>query len=221
HVRKGERGTAIFYADRFIPKKERERAYQESDEPHAVPFLKRFIVFNVEQTEGLPSHIASLPQSSTNAATSETWPEVEALIAATGIVIREGGNEAYYHQREDFIRMPPRSAFVNEADRLCTLLHEAAHATAHPSRLNRNLQHRFGSTAYGREELIAELASAFLCAQFGIEPQVRHAVYLGSWLQILKSDSRAIFYAASQASKVADYILGFRELAAVEGEAVS
>lgn len=220
HIRKGERGTVVCHADTFVPKAERERAAECGEDPSAVPFLKRFVVFNVEQAEGLPTHIAAASQSSADTAAGDGWPEVGALIAATGITIREGGNEAYYHPREDFIRMPLRTAFVSEADRLCTLLHEVSHATAHPSRLNRDLTPRFGSSAYGREELIAELASAFLCARFGIEPQVRHADYLAAWLAILKADSRAIFHAASQASKAADYILAGYEPAAI-AEAVS
>jgi len=108
------------------------------------------------------------------------------------------------------ICLPSREAHVSTADFYCTAFHELGHWTAHPSRLARDLQNRFGSEAYAREELIAELTSAFLCAQFGIVPQVRHTDYLGHWLQILKADSRAIFHAASQASKASDFILAFR-----------
>jgi antirestriction protein ArdC len=92
---------------------------------------------------------------------------------------------------------------------LCRYRHNG-HWTAHPSRLNRDLQHRFGSSAYAREELIAELTSAFLCAHLNIVPQIRHAGYLDHWLQILKEDCRAIFHAASQASKASEFILAFR-----------
>jgi antirestriction protein ArdC len=89
---------------------------------------------------------------------------------------------------------------------LCRYRHNG-HWTAHPTRLGRDLTGRFGSTAYAREELIAELTSAFLCAHLGIIPQVRHADYLANWLAVLKSDNRAIFHAASQASKAADFVL--------------
>jgi antirestriction protein ArdC len=208
HVRKGEKGTAICYADRFIPKKEQERAREFGDEPNAVPFLKRFIVFNVEQCDGLPSHIVAAPKP---AAPSELSPEAEALIAATGARFVEGGGEAFYHRGEDFIRLPYRETFLSPADYYCTALHELGHWTAHPARLNRDLQHRFGSSAYAREELIAELTSAFLCAHLNIVPQIRHADYLGHWLQILKEDCRAIFHATSQASKATDFILAFQQ----------
>ncbi|MEJ1968462.1 MAG: ArdC-like ssDNA-binding domain-containing protein [Rhizomicrobium sp.] len=152
HVRKGERGTAICFADRYIPKKEQERASETGDRPNAVPFLKRFIVFNVEQCDGLPAHIVAKP---TPLPPSELSLDAEAFIAATGARLIEGGGEAFYHRGEDFIRLPYRETFLSPADYYCTALHELGHWTAHPSRLNRDLQHRFGSSAYAREELIA------------------------------------------------------------------
>ena len=153
HVAKGEHGTTIFYADSFVPRAEREAANGpgEGEEPRRVPFLKRFTVFNVEQCFGLPAHIVAPPKPISPEA---IMPAAEALIAASGVAIREGGGEAYYHPREDFIRLPPRDSFVSPADFYCTALHELTHATAHASRLNRDLQHRFGSSAYAREELI-------------------------------------------------------------------
>ena len=87
--------------------------------------------------------------------------------------------------------------------------HELGHWTGHPSRLDRLPSTGFGSPAYAREELVAEMASAFLCAELGIVPTVRHADYLGAWLSVLREDSKAIFRAASQASKAADYLLAF------------
>ncbi len=207
HIRKGERGTVICYADSFVPKGERERAREQGEDPSAVPFLKRFTVFNIEQCEGLPAHVVPPPRILSEI---ELSPDAEALISATGAKIVTGSGEAFYHRGEDMIRLPSREAFVSTADFYCTAFHELGHWTAHPSRLERDLKNRFGSEAYAREELIAELTSAFLCAQFGIAPQVRHTDYLGHWLQILKSDARAIFHAASQASKASDFILAFR-----------
>ena len=208
HVRKGEHGTAICYADSFVPKNERERATDAGEEPSAVPFLKRFIVFNIAQCDGLPAFFTA-PQPTINAA--DLVPEAAALIAATDAKIVEKGGEAFYHASGDYIRMPPCSVFVSAADYYCTALHELGHWTAHPSRLNRDLRHRFGSSAYAREELIAELTSAFLCAHLGIVPQVRHTDYLANWLKVLKEDNRAIFHAASQASKATDFLLACRE----------
>jgi len=204
HIRKGEKGTVICYADSFVPKGERERAKDSGDDPSRVPFLKRFTVFNVEQCDGLPAHITPPPFIYPE---TGKHPEAETLISASGATIREAGGEAFYHLGEDFIRLPPRGSFVTPADYYCTALHELGHWTAHPTRLARDLTGRFGSTAYAREELIAELTSAFLCAHLGITPKVRHADYLANWLAVLKTDNRAIFHAASQASKASDFLI--------------
>ncbi len=204
HVRKGERGTTICHADRFVPKAEQDRVRDTGDAPSVVPFLKRFVVFNVEQCDGLPACV--VPQRPRPIPDHEKQPHAEALIAATRARIVEGGGEAFYHQGEDIIGLPYRESFLSQPDYYGTALHELGHWTAHPTRLDRDLRNRFGSEAYAREELIAELTSAFLCAHLAIVPRVRHADYLGHWLQILKSDAHAIFHAASQASKACDFI---------------
>jgi len=193
-----------------VPKGEQQRARESGDDPSRVPFLKRFTVFNVEQCEGLPAYIVPPPPSYPE---TEKHPAAETLICGSGATIREAGGEAFYHLGEDFIRLPPRGSFVTPADYYCTALHELGHWTAHPSRLARDLTGRFGSTAYAREELIAELTSAFLCGHLGIIPQVRHADYLANWLAVLKADSRAIFHAASQASKASDFLLAITQQA--------
>src|SRR5215510_10956163 len=90
-----------------------------------------------------------------------------------------------------------------------TALHELGHATGHRSRLNRDQNGSYGTKKYAFEELVAELAAAFGCASLGIVPTVRHSDYIGSWLDVLREDNRAIVRAASQASKAADYLLGF------------
>ncbi len=207
HVRKGERGTTICHADRFIPKAEQERVRDTGDAPNVVPFLKRFVVFNIAQCDGLPARV--LPPRLEPIADHEKHPDAEALIAATKARIVEGGGEAFYSNSEDFIRLPYRETFLSQPDFYCTALHELGHWTGHPARLDRDLRNRFGPEAYAREELIAELTSVFLCAHMNIVPRVRHADYLGHWLQILKSDAHAIFHAASQASKASDFIRAF------------
>ncbi len=204
HVRKGERGTAVCFADRFIPKAEAARAQDAGDDAKAVSFLRQFTVFNVAQCDGLPER--AVPPRPTPPADHEKNRHAEGLIAATGAKIVEGGDQAFYHQESDLIRLPYRETFISQPDYYCTALHELGHWTAHPTRLDRDLRNRFGAHAYAREELIAELTSAFLCGHLAIVPRVRHADYLGHWLQILKSDAHAIFHAASQASKASDFI---------------
>ena len=103
--------------------------------------------------------------------------------------------------------VPARRAFFDEINAYRTWLHELVHATGHASRLGRDLTNPFGSEGYAREELIAEMGSAFLCAALGIVPTVRHADYIGEWLEVLRNDNRAIFRAASAAGKAADWLL--------------
>ena len=208
NVRKGEHGTTVCYADRFIPKAEIERAAKDGVEPQAVPFLKRFTVFNVAQCDGLPELLQSEPEPMPE---REIIPHAESLIAATGADFRIGGNRAFYVPSADYIQVPPQPSFYNQIDYYRTCFHELGHHSGHKSRLNRDLTGAFGSSAYSREELVAEMTSAFICAALGIVPTVRHADYLGSWLEVLREDNRAIFRAASQASKAADFILAFRD----------
>lgn len=207
-VSKGERGTTIVYADRFTPESELQRARDHGGEPRSIPFLKRFTVFNADQCDGLPDRFsdatAPLPER-------ETVPIAEALIAASGADFRIGGAKAYYSPAGDYVQVPPQPAFRQQIDYYRTALHELGHWTGHSSRLARDLSNSFGTEGYAREELCAELASAFLCASLGIQPTVRHADYIGSWLQILRSDNRAIFQAARHASRAADFLLAFRD----------
>jgi antirestriction protein ArdC len=185
HVRKGECGTTIFYADHFTPRTELERVAREGGEPGVAPFLKRFTVFNAAQCEGLPEHaLGAAPV----APERELVPHAEAVMAATGADVRIGGDKAFYARTEDYIRVPPQPAFFHQIDYYRTCFHELGHWTGHASRLNRDQSGRMGSNHYAREELVAEMASAFVCAALGIVPTVRHADYLGAWLAVLRED---------------------------------
>jgi antirestriction protein ArdC len=208
HVRKGETGTTLVYADRFIPWRERTRAAASGDDPQAIPFLKRFTVFNADQCEDLPDGIAPAPEPLPQ---DLVLPQAEALIRATGADLRIGGNRAFYVPSADYIQVPPPSAYFEPIDWHRTVCHELGHWTGSPHRLNRDLSGGFGSSSYAREELVAEMTGAFVCAALAIAPTVRHADYLGSWLEVLREDNRAIIRAASAASKAADYLLAFRD----------
>jgi antirestriction protein ArdC len=206
HVRKGERGTTVVYADRFIPDDEKKRAAETGEDAQAIPFLKRFTVFNTDQCDELPVEIATVAPPPPPGMIE---PQVEALIKATGIDFRIGGNRAFYIPAEDYVQVPPPAAYFEPVNWHRTALHELGHASGHHSRLNRDLSGSFGSKKYAFEELIAELCAAFSCASLGIVPTVRHADYIGSWLEVLREDNRAIVRAASQATKAANYLLGF------------
>lgn len=206
-VRKGERGTTVVYADRFTPEDERERARRDGDAPQGIPFLKRFTVFNAEQCDGLPEDIAT---AAPPVPEGLILPQAEALIRATGADLRIGGDRAYYDVAHDHVRVPPPQAYAEPINWHRTALHELGHWSGAAGRLGRDLSGSFGSKKYAQEELVAEMASAFLCASLGVVPTVRHADYIGDWLQVLRDDDRAIVRAASAASKAADYLLAFR-----------
>lgn len=204
NVRRGERGTVICYADRFTPKAEVEAAKADDRAARRVAFLKRFVVFNVDQCEGLPAdYTASMASPEPVVAVAEA----DRLIAACGARVQIGGDEAFYSPPHDFVQVPPQAAFHQPIDWYRTALHELGHWTGHPSRLDRNQSGGFGSESYAKEELVAEMAAAFTCASLGITPTVRHSDYIASWLSVLRGDEKAIFRAASQASKASDYLL--------------
>ena len=206
NVRRGEKGTVICYADRFTPKTEQEQARSEDRETRQVAFLKRFVVFNIEQCEGLPDDYA-VPMASPDPVLAIA--EADELIAASDARFNIGGAEAFYSPTHDFVQVPPQAAFHEPINWYRTALHELGHWTGHGSRLDRDQKGGFGSEAYAKEELVAEMASAFTCASLGIAPTVRHADYIASWLAVLRNEEKAIFRAASQASKASDYLLAF------------
>ncbi|OJU28343.1 MAG: antirepressor [Alphaproteobacteria bacterium 64-6] len=206
NVRKGEQGTTVVYADRFVPEDEKRRARETGEEAQAIPFLKRFTVFNAAQCERLPDDITvAVPPPPPGL----IEPRVEALIRATGVDFRIGGDRAFYVPADDYVVVPPPQAYFEPINWHRTTLHELGHASGHRSRLNRDFSSSFGTKKYAFEELIAEMSAAFCCASLGIVPTVRHADYIGSWLDVLREDSRAVVRAASQASKAADWILSF------------
>ncbi|WP_298953980.1 zincin-like metallopeptidase domain-containing protein [uncultured Methylobacterium sp.] len=206
NVRKGARGTTVVYADRFTPEDEKRRARESGEDAQAIPFLKRFTVFNAAQCENLPDDIAIVappPQPGL------IEPRVEGLIRATGIDFRIGGGRAFYVPALDYVQVPPPQAYFEPINWHRTALHELGHATGHLSRVGRDLTGGFGSKKYAFEELVAEMNAAFCCASLGIVPTVRHADYIGSWLEVLRDDNRSIVRAASQASKAADWLLSY------------
>src|SRR5712672_2732815 len=129
------------------------------------------------------------------------------FFAATGIELRHGGTRAYYAEGPDYVQMPPFETFRDAESYAATLVHELTHATKHGKRLARDLgRKRFGDEGYAREELVAELGAAFLCADLELTPEVRddHASYMASWLEVLSNDNRAIFGAAAHAQRAVD-----------------
>jgi antirestriction protein ArdC len=206
-VRKGEHGTLVVYAD-SIAKTETDA--QGEEKTRQIYFMKGYTVFNADQIDNLPEKYQPVPAE--YLPTSEHVELALARLQKIGADIRHGGSKAFYSPMGDFIQLPPLNAFRDGESYAATTAHELAHWTGHASRLDRdffakNLQ--YGTEEYAFEELVAELTSAFLCSELAITPEVRedHAAYLSHWLDILKNDKRAIFAAAAQAQRAADYLL--------------
>jgi antirestriction protein ArdC len=206
-VRKGERGSiAIFYKTYT---KSVEDAGTGATEEEARRVLRSFTVFNASQIEGLPDRFTitrpPLPDP------TERDHRLAAFFAAIPATLRHGGDEAYYQAATDHITMPELAAFTSRDHYHATLAHELTHWTGHSRRLDRDLSGRFGSHAYAMEELVAELTAAMIGAELGlpVDHLDDHASYLASWLQVLKSDSRAILSTAAKAEEAASLLLEF------------
>jgi antirestriction protein ArdC len=208
HVRKGEKGSLVVYANAIT---KTEATAHGNEVEREIPFMKGYTVFNVEQIEGLPDVYYTRLEPKFSAV--ERLAHADQFFANTGAVIRYGGMRAYYTQNADRIQMPPIEAFRDAESFYATLAHESAHWTKHPDRLNRDLGRKaYGDEGYAREELVAELASAFLAVDLELTPEVRedHAGYIASWLEVLRGDKRAIFLAAAHAQRVADFLHGLQ-----------
>jgi antirestriction protein ArdC len=204
HVRKGEKGSLVVYANSITRTEEDGNGEEAEREIH---YMKGYTVFNVEQIEGLPEHYYGKPEVTTTPV--ERITHAETFFAATEADIRYRGDRAYYSVDGDYIQMPVIEAFKDPESFYATLAHESAHWTRHTSRLDRSFGRKtWGDEGYAREELVAELASAFLCADLGITPEIRedHAAYIAEWLTVLKNDKRAIFSAAAHAQKAVDFL---------------
>jgi antirestriction protein ArdC len=203
HILKGEKGSLVVYADSIARKETDEKTGDEIE--REIPFLKGYIVFNVEQIEGLPEIFHAKPAPARDSAAR--IGRAENFFGSMGATIKHSGNRAYYSQELDYVQMPPFEAFRDAESYYSTLAHELTHWTKHPQRLDRDFG-RKGDEEYSREELVAELGSAFLCADLELqqEPREENAAYIATWLEVLNNDNRAIFAAAAKAQRAADYL---------------
>lgn len=209
-VRKGEKSSLIVFYREFEP----DDADNGDDNDLSRRCMARASrVFNIAQVDGY-----ELTEPTTDDNRVDPIASAEAFVSATGAKISEGGDRAFYSIREDAITMPDRYRFIDTKSGTATeawyatLLHELTHWTGASHRLDRTFGERFGDDAYAMEELVAELGAAFLCGDLGIsaEPRTDHAAYIDSWLRILKGDRKAIFAAASAASRAAEFLSGLR-----------
>ncbi len=224
-VRAGEKASMIVKYGEWIPKAVREAARDNGDDLDDTArrlYAKAAHVFNVDQVDGYAIAPAAPRQDLT-----QRLAHVDAFIAATRAEFREGGQRAFYRHKStltgegDFIQMPPRNLFTGTRTSTpteayeSTRLHELAHWTGAEHRLARKFGDRFGDQAYAFEELVAELSAAYLCAELDITntPRPDHAQYIASWLQALQNDKKAIFTAASLASRAVEYLRGLQPVA--------
>lgn len=209
-VRKGEKGTRIyFYKTLEVDGEAKNGAADGQDEPatKTIPLLRSYTVFHASQIDGITPYIPPTKDE------REFTPieEAEALLKNSGAEIHHGGPKAFYSPSSDHIQLPPKEAFPEPTGYYGTALHELSHWTGgKETRVPRNLKGRFGSESYAREELRAEIGSAFICAEIGIPHDIEdNASYIASWLKTLKEDKYEIFRAASDAQKIADFCLQF------------
>lgn len=207
-VKPGERSTMVVFWKQWQPPEQEEA--QESKK-RQIPLLRYFQVFNVEQCEGLdvPKLYTGTPEHQ-----SERIERAEVLISSMPNPPQiRFGKSAWYRPSDDLVQIPPLEAFESTDAYYSTLLHELGHSTGHANRLNRSgvaEMAQFGSGDYSKEELVAELTSAFCCATISLDNSVIDdaASYIKGWLTILKADPKAVVIAAAQAQKAADYIRG-------------
>jgi antirestriction protein ArdC len=216
-VRKGEKGTQIeFWEVKPYARQRDDREQPEDGDDRPGESRSRgsrlihrvYTVFNARQIEGIPAH---RPREYTPFEAAQAGEEILKNCGAR--ISHDQADRAFYSRAADSIHLPPKEAFKDAAGYYGTALHELAHWTGHPYRLNRQTltdSYRFGDTNYAKEELRAELASVFMAAERGIphDPE-QHAAYVGSWIKSLKEDKNEIFRAAHDASAATDFLLAF------------
>jgi len=209
-VRKGETSTPVI----FYKQLEVEPDPNDANDDGKRHMARASNVFNAEQVDGFEP-----PAPPVQLGPIERIYAVDNFTAATKADIRHGGQKAYYRPSQDYIQMPDEGLFTGTGtmDRnesyYAVLLHELTHWTGNKRRLDRNMKNRFGDDEYAAEELVAELASAFLCAELQITQDTRedHAKYLAHWIKIMKGDSKAIFAAAAKASQAVAYLKSLQQ----------
>jgi antirestriction protein ArdC len=206
NVRKGEHGTKVYFVKQ-LQVRDKDADAANNDATRIVPMMREYTVFNVDQCENLPEKITN-PASKAPRNQDERDATIDEFLACTGATIQEGAGAAYYQPGADVVNLPGFAAFNGASSFYATAFHELAHWTGHKSRLAREFGTRFGNRAYAAEELVAELCAAFLCAEFDLKGELRHAGYIATWIELLKSDPRAFFTAASKAQAAADYLRG-------------
>ncbi len=219
-VKKGERSEAIYFFDFFF--KDRSNTHYEKSqvetmsekvkaalEIEKISYLKRFKVFNVLQTEGLPEEFYVIPQL-VSVSPVELNSKADEILKASGAQIEiSPSNRAFYSGDKDKIQLPDLRQFRESEEFYSVVFHELAHWTGHPTRLNRLGKYQsYKDKGYAFEELVAELCAAYLCAVIGYQKQItNNAAYIQSWLAALENENSFFVAAAKKAEEAANYLL--------------
>lgn len=210
-VRQGEKSTIVTFWKKLRITEEVDGEKVKKD----IFMLRYYRVFNADQADWTEGKKPVSPQRPANELTP--YADAEAIMAGYRngpTVTRKPSDQAFYLPSADTITLPELSQYSTADEFYSTAFHELTHSTGHPSRLARpgilTFTH-FGSELYSKEELVAEMGAAFLCATAGIDPantMPNSAAYLASWLRVLKGDRKMIVHAAAAAQRAADHIRG-------------
>lgn len=209
-VRKGEKGTQVVLYKRVTYKKKNDQG-EEEENPYML--LRYFTVFNADQCDG---EVSGIPEDANAGNPFTPLEQCEAVVKGMPQrpEIRHGGNVAGYQTKADYVTMPKPEQFESAERYYATLFHELGHSTGHEDRLARDDMHEYSMQAesYSKEELIAEMTSAFLCGTTGIEAETldASAAYIEGWLKRLTNDRKMVVNAAKDAAKASDFILGVK-----------
>lgn len=219
NVKKGEKGSLVEFWSLYDKKQRKNISFSEADRIVAADssreedmrlVVKCYTVFNAEQIKGIPE-LAKQGEVDIDAVRQQR----DVLLKNMGLGFHEGGGSAFYRPSEDSITMPPDEHFFDTYSYMSTFLHECGHATGHESRLNRDLTGIFGTESYAKEELRAEIASAFTSQALGFGSQGQklesamenHKAYIQSWIEAIKNQPNELFAAIKDAEKISDYLL--------------
>ena len=210
HVKKGEKGTPIVFWN-WVQKKQKDEGDSELDSKQKLcPFLRTYTIFNAYQIEGLEVKTSEDNQDQLDFRPIEKAEQLLKGFTDAPKVIQKQ-QRAFYNKFDDLINMPRKASFNSVDEYYSTLFHELGHSTGHERRLNRktlNEINSFGDHSYSKEELVAELSSAFLCSICGISSAVidNQVAYIDGWLTSLRKNPKLFIEAAQKAQKSVDYI---------------
>jgi antirestriction protein ArdC len=218
HIRKGEKSTTVVFSG-TLTRTEQDDKGEEQEK--VIPFLKAYSVFNIDQTEGLPEKYRAPAATAPTVRENARNEKADHFVANTNADVSYGGDRACYSPLEDRIYMPSLERFKDSDAFYAVLLHECVHWTMMDQRCPRKFRpSTYGIANYAREELVAELGAAFLCADLRISltPRPDHAEYIASWLEVLRNDKRAIFQAAATAQRAVDFLNTFQHAENAPGD---